>query len=152
MRQILSSITHPIVSNYLTTDTLARQNVAEAGFSQRISIKDTDLQDIEDTSKYSLIWWPSVFMGADIVRHGMPSICRALAPGGFLVLAIDAFPPEGLPKVLAELRLLRAGGYPWHQTQILELMEANGLSACEVFRFDELDLMLVLGRQNCLPS
>lgn len=126
---------------------LARQNVETRGQDDRVSIVEKDLRDLDYINHYNLVWWPSVFMPEDIVRAGVLPVTRAIAPGGLLVFAFEALPVEPLARSLAELRVARMGGYPWHNEEAEALLCDAGLTAVEPILFQELDLVLMVAQK-----
>ena len=63
------------------------------------------------------------------------------------MFAFDALPAAPLARSLAELRVARVGGYPWHNEEAETLLRDAGLGAVETFEFRELDLVLMVAQK-----
>jgi SAM-dependent methyltransferase len=88
----------------------ARANVRAAGLEQRITIRDQDVTTLDDVDAYDCVWLPTIFMPEPVLTAAMPRLFAALRPGGWVVLARTAAPPDQLAQATAALRTVRSGG------------------------------------------
>jgi len=107
---------------------LALQNVAEAGFEDRITLRAVAIEDITDTDSFDLAWMPAPFLPRSVLGSSVPVVARSLRPGGWLVLGLYAAPKEALPEALADLRTVRGGGTPLSDDEAVALLERGGLT------------------------
>jgi SAM-dependent methyltransferase len=107
--------------------TLAARNVAESSFRDRVAVRHQPVETLEDRDAYSLAWFPSPFIPPAIVPEALRRIWRAMTPGGWLVFGLYGAPPSGpLDQALADLRLVRGGGWPWRIDEVRSLLEGAG--------------------------
>jgi 2-polyprenyl-3-methyl-5-hydroxy-6-metoxy-1,4-benzoquinol methylase len=110
------------IDPFETSLTLARRNVAEAGFADRIELRPQRVQDLTDDRCYDLAWVPVMFMPADVAAQGLRRVRTALRPGGWAVLGTLAVEgAEIQPAVLRLVSLLYGSGrlLPEHAAAML---------------------------------
>ena len=129
--------------------TLAHRNIADSGLTDRVSVRNENLENLREVARYNLVWLPSVFMPEEVIRRSLAPVFRALAPGGTLIFAIFEAPSEPLQEALASLGVVRMGGHPWRRDEVESLLEATGLTDVEAYHFPEVELTLVAG---CKPT
>ena len=89
---------------------IARENVARAHLSTQIELREQAVQDLSDVEVFDLVWLPSMFIGATLIRAAVERVYQALRPGGWALVAAINRDPD--PQVAAYLRLrdvLRGG-------------------------------------------
>src|SRR5215831_16697325 len=64
----------------------AAANVRAAGLADRITIRDQDVTALDDVDAYDCAWFPTFFVTEAVFEAAMPRLCRAVRPGGWLVL------------------------------------------------------------------
>jgi SAM-dependent methyltransferase len=64
---------------------LARENVAKAGLSDRIELREQRAEDLKDDRAFDLAWVPAVFMPRRAVRPACERVLQALRPGGWVL-------------------------------------------------------------------
>ncbi len=112
--------------------TLAERNVAESAFRDRVAVRHQPVETLEDRDTYSLAWFPSPFIPPAIVPEALHRIWRAMTPGGWLVFGLYGAPTSGpLDQALADLRLVRGGGWPWQIDEVRLLLERAGFIEAE---------------------
>ncbi len=110
---------------------LAEANIAENGLADRIALRRQSVTEITDESAYDLVWFPSMFMPAEVVRQAMPLIHRALAPGGMLIFAMFAPAPGDVGADVTNLLTIRSGGHPWTICELEALLTSAGFRDLE---------------------
>jgi len=106
----------------------ARANVAQAKLGDRITLRLESLVDVTEVDTYDGIWLPSFFMTEDVLVKGLPSLRRALQPGGHIAFGLMEGPPSPLANAVATLRTIRSGGVQLDVKRATELLEDAGFS------------------------
>jgi ubiquinone/menaquinone biosynthesis C-methylase UbiE len=88
----------------------ARTNVAHAGLESRITLRSQDLASIDDTDAFDCVWIPTFFLTEAALADGLPTVLRALRPGGWVALGLNKPSPDPLGDATAALRWIRGGG------------------------------------------
>lgn len=123
---------------------LARQNVAASGVADRIEFRQVGVEALGGDERFSVIWFPSPFIPEPIVRPALERLRGMLVPGGALVFGMFGAPnPEA--QRLADLRVVRNGGYPWRVDGAKALLEEAGFAKTLSFAEGTL-AALVVGR------
>ena len=107
---------------------LARQNVAEAGLSGRVTLTEQDATQLSEPAGYDAIWLPMPFLPMGIVPAVVTAAVDALKPGGWLLPGTFAGPPDRLSQLLTDLRTVRSGGHPWTPAELVAALTAAGLA------------------------
>ncbi|MGZ4762463.1 MAG: methyltransferase domain-containing protein [Ilumatobacteraceae bacterium] len=114
---------------------LARQNIVDAGMTERVQLGTMNALDLDGSATYDAIWLPLPFMPKDVVPDAMAAASAALRPGGWLLPGTFAGPDDRLSQLLVDLRTVRSGGHPWLPEELIALLGAHGLvDAQEVAR------------------
>jgi SAM-dependent methyltransferase len=79
---------------------IARENVAEAGLGERITLLATTVQELADDDGFDLIWFPSFFIPEAVLDDALARLHGLTRPGGVLVLGV----PYGIPTTRWRLR------------------------------------------------
>ncbi|MEZ5100787.1 MAG: methyltransferase domain-containing protein [Thermoleophilia bacterium] len=88
---------------------IARRAVAAAGLEARIELRPLAVEALADEAVHDLAYVPAPFLPPAILPAAVERVARALAPGGWLVLA--SYRGEGaLGEAVARLRTVRSGG------------------------------------------
>jgi SAM-dependent methyltransferase len=128
---------------------LAHRNIADSGMTERVSVRNENLENLRELASYNLVWLPSLFMPEQVIRRSLAPVFQALAPGGTLIFALWEVSPDPLRQALTSLAVLRMGGHPWRPEEIESLLNATGFTDVEAFNFPEMELTLVAG---CKPT
>jgi SAM-dependent methyltransferase len=64
---------------------LARENVAQAGLTNRITLREQRAEDLKDERAFDLAWIPALFMPRRAVKPACERILEALRPGGWML-------------------------------------------------------------------
>ena len=86
---------------------------------------------LDQPATLSVAWFPGPFINASITRPGLERIYRALQPGGWLIFGLWASSGSRLEDALANLRIIRSGGYPWIPKDVEDCLLATGFTGIE---------------------
>jgi 2-polyprenyl-3-methyl-5-hydroxy-6-metoxy-1,4-benzoquinol methylase len=75
-----------VAFDFPTTADVARQHIAEAGFSDRLAVQSGNLNENYPTGQFDLIWCSSVLHFLDRPQQVLQRIAASLAPKGYLLL------------------------------------------------------------------
>jgi SAM-dependent methyltransferase len=110
----------------------AAGNVRAAGLADRITIRDQDVTALDDVDAYDCAWFPTFFATEAVLDAAMPRLCRAVRPGGWLVLGRMAPPPDPLAQATFALRTIRGGGAEFDAKRLITSLETVGCTAIRV--------------------
>lgn len=106
---------------------LARRNVTAEQLDHRITLRQLDVTALADTGTYDAIWLPLPFLPKDVVASAVERARDALRPGGWLLPGTFAGPDDHLSRLLVDVRIVRSGGHPWTDDDLLDLLGRAGL-------------------------
>lgn len=107
----------------------AHRNIAAAGFSDRIELRQQYIEDMEDRETFDLAFFPQVFMSEDVVKRGLNNIWRALRPGGWVLVVTVCLPGMELQAAVSRLTGTLMGGNARLPSQVQKLVsDANFIS------------------------
>jgi precorrin-6B methylase 2 len=89
---------------------IARRNVEEAGFEDRIALHASTIQDFADPDGFDLAWLPSFFIPATVLEDAILRVHGLLRPGGSLVIGVNQGDSGSLESAVDDLRSIRSGG------------------------------------------
>lgn len=112
---------------------LAAHNLAAAGLTERVEMRDQLIQDLADDAAYDLVWLPQVFLPRDVFLAGLEQSRIALRPGGWLLTVTLSLPGPGLAPAVSRLNNVLFGGPPFLPEQVAELVSAAGFTAVQRF-------------------
>lgn len=125
---------------------LAERNRLNSAVGLRVIFRHQALQDLGDVARYDLAWVPTPFIPGAVVTGALPSLHRALRPGGALILGIMPPPSDPLGHSLSRLRTIRNGGHPWSCAEVETLLLEHGFQDVEVPQ-GQAGMHFVLGRK-----
>lgn len=105
---------------------LARQNIAESPYADRVSVRNLDVSMLDEDKSYSLAWLPTMFIKRPIVEAALDRIARASVKGAYLVAGVYTRPEDPFLALMVNLRTLRSGGEISDPADIKAMMEARG--------------------------
>jgi len=105
---------------------LARKNVEESPYADRITIKNLDVKELAEDPVYTLVWLPTMFMKRSIVEAALDRIAAASQKDAYLVAARYTAPADPEAAAFAALRTLRSGGEPIAQSEMEDMLSARG--------------------------
>lgn len=128
--------------------TLARQNVADAGLGDRITLRHESITELADREAYALAWIPGPFLPEAVARMAILRTHQALEPGGWAFFGLYAGPDDPLATTLTDLRIVRSGGHPARAPEIVAAMTAAGYRDVRTLaRTWQAPIALVVGRR-----
>jgi SAM-dependent methyltransferase len=125
----------------------ARANLAQAGMTGRITLRDQDLADVDDADRYDLAWVPTFFIARPTLRQALPRLRRALRPGGWVALGRFQPPPDPLVAATSLLRTVRGGGSEMSAEEATDLLESAGFAAVGVAVAPGMPMQFVTGQR-----
>ena len=91
---------------------LSTRNLAEAGLSDRVEVRDQLIQNLADAAAFDLVWLPQVFLPPAVFAVALERSRVALHPSGWLLLVTLSLPGAGLGPSVARLNNVLIGGSP----------------------------------------
>ena len=73
---------------------LAREQVAAAGLGERIDLRQTAVEALEDLDRHDLAWVPTFFISYNVAEPAMERVHGALRPGGYAILGVYVRPDD----------------------------------------------------------
>lgn len=110
----------------------ARKNIADAGLTERIELRQQGIEDLTDESAFDLAFFPQMFMPKEIVATGFENIHRALRPGGWCIAIAFNASLSDLDTALFRLRNVLWGGDPLSPQEVATLMQDKGFAPIQV--------------------
>jgi SAM-dependent methyltransferase len=110
----------------------AHDNVAHAGLSHRITLREQDVVDLDEPDAYDCIWVPTFFITEDELERALPGLFRSLRPGGWITVGRFRAAPDPLVEATAMLRTIRGGGVDLDSKRAVELLEQAGCESVHV--------------------
>lgn len=89
---------------------LAREQIAAAGLSERIDLRQAAVEALEDVDRHDLAWVPTFFISDNVAERAMERVHSALRPGGYAILGVYVRPDDPVRSALTDLRTVRQGG------------------------------------------
>lgn len=102
---------------------LAQRNVDEAGFSDRIELRQLDVADLDAVDEFDLAWLPAPFIPRPSLEAGLARVAQAVRPGGWVLLGHGRFQGDAVDAAVTRFKTVAYGGTP------LDDAEARGLLA-----------------------
>lgn len=106
---------------------LARQNVAAAGLSPRVTLHTVPVETFADDAGFDLVWMPVIFLAAEILEDAVAHAVAAMRPGAQIVMGRYAGPSDPVADALGGLRTIRSGGALLEGTDVRALLTGAGL-------------------------
>ena len=104
----------------------ARANVGAAGLDDRITLRNQDLNALDDKDAYDCAWIPTFFLPEDVLKTGLARTLRAVRPGGWAVLGVFLTPPDPVAESTTALKTIRGGGCVLDLDRAAELLADAG--------------------------
>ena len=129
---------------------LARVRVAAAGLSDRIDLRSTAGEELDDVAEHELAWLPAFFLSDAVLERVVERVHAALRPGGWAICGLYLRPPDPLAAALADLRTVRQGGAPRTPHELAELLGRAGYDDVDVLSDPawKVPLVFVCGRRG----
>lgn len=110
MAHLWSSLNVVGIDPWAPSLALARENVRNAGLTDRIQLREQAVEDLSDTDAFDLAWIPSAFMPEKVIPAACEHVYRALRPGGWLLFAMANPGTDPVTASLVRLRTVLWGG------------------------------------------
>lgn len=132
---------------------LAREHVAAAGLQERIELRHTSAEELEDIEQFDLAWVPTFFIPNVALELTIARVHAALRPGGWATLGLYARPGNPLMDALADLRTVRQGGSLRQPQELATSLEHAGFSNVGIHSSGEwnLPIVFVAGQRSTTP-
>ena len=105
---------------------LAREQVAQAGMGERIELRRTTAEQLDDDGAYDLAWVPTFFIDPAVLDQAAARVLTALRPGGWAVFGQWARPEDPMRAALSDLRTVRQGGAVYPPAETVERLTLAG--------------------------
>ena len=126
----------------------ARANVAGAGLTDRITIRNQDVTTLDDVDAFDLAWIPTFFIADGQLVATIDRVMQALKPGGWIVLGRFDDVPDPLAQALSDARTIRSGGAIVAVARAVELLEDAGYDAVhELEKHGPIPAGFIVGRK-----
>ena len=122
---------------------LARANIAASNMQDRVTLRTQSVTDLDDTSAFTIVWYPAPFLPIEIAQQALANAKRALVPGGWLVFGIFAPQPDPLGEALTDLKIVRCGGHPWKMPEVEERLRGLGFEQVETFSPGSISVLVI---------
>jgi len=128
---------------------LARENVAKAGLSERIELREQGVEHLEDDSAFDLAWMPTVFIPERVIPAGIERTLRALRRDGWLMMVyINLEGADPISAAFWRLRLTTFGGPNLDSGRVEQLLRERGFADVRSFpRPPGVPIGLTVGRR-----
>lgn len=132
---------------------LAQQQVAAAGLQERIELRQTTAEALEDCDEFDLAWVPTFFIPSAVLEQAIGRVHAALRPGGWAILGLYARPGNPFIDALADLRTVRQGGSLRTPQELATSLKHAGFSDTGIHFGAEwnLPVVFVTGRRSVAP-
>lgn len=129
---------------------IARENVAEAGLEERITLLPTAIESFDDTDGFDLVWLPSFFIPEAVFDEAIERIFAVTRPGGALVVGAQYDTgADSLAAAVDDLFTVRSGGSVVHRDELIAHLERAAFTDVrEVERTWDAPLRLVAARRG----
>jgi 2-polyprenyl-3-methyl-5-hydroxy-6-metoxy-1,4-benzoquinol methylase len=108
--------------------TLARENVRNAGFENRIELREQKAEDLTDENVFDLIWIPSVFIPMSSISEIVNRVHKALRPNGWVLFGMAKSGADPLGSSIVRLRTAQWGGCIMSSDQAESLLSNAGFA------------------------
>jgi hypothetical protein len=106
---------------------LAAQNVAASTVADRVVLREQDIGTLDDEGVYALAWLPAPFVPEPALRAGVVRVARALAAGGWAMVAHSKYAGDPLEDALSRFKTVAYGGTALDDDQAQSLLRNAGL-------------------------
>jgi precorrin-6B methylase 2 len=111
--------------------TLARDNLAKSDVAGRVALRLERAQELAEIEHFTLAWVPGPFISAAVADQVLERVHHALRPAGWIIFGLHGEAADPLEQALARLRIVRSGGYPWKQSEVVERLRLLGFTHIE---------------------
>jgi hypothetical protein len=127
---------------------LARDNIAEAGLGERITLFTDSVTALRDEDGFDLTWLPSFFISPTVLDDAISRIFEVSRSGATVIVGLFDVPGGPLAQALDALRTIRSGGTPLTAEDAIARLERAGFADVhEVERTWPAPIRFVAGRR-----
>lgn len=108
---------------------LARESIDGSPAGSRVELREQDVADLVDESRFDLAWLPAPFVPEPALVAGIPRLVRALRPGGLLMVGHGDFAGSDLQNAITRFKTAFYGGTALDAASAVRLLEDNGLTS-----------------------
>jgi 2-polyprenyl-3-methyl-5-hydroxy-6-metoxy-1,4-benzoquinol methylase len=110
---------------------IAETNRKSSSLGERVQFRNSNVTEINEEEKYSVVFIPIVFMPEQVVRRALPKMFQALVPGGWIFVASFSVPKDPLEIALTDLKTTVFGGRIWSEKELTSLISDFGFEVRE---------------------
>lgn len=124
---------------------IAREDVAAAGLGERIELRHSAVEQLEDEAAFDLAWLPSFFIPT--AAASLPRLSKALRPGGWLLCAMTG--SGGTPRETAANALVNElwGGATFGAPEAEALLHDAGFTSVRTLPNSDPSIAFVVARR-----
>jgi ubiquinone/menaquinone biosynthesis C-methylase UbiE len=128
---------------------IARENVADAGLDERVTLLAIPIESFDDPEGFDLVWLPAFFIPETVLNEAIKRVFAVTRPGGTLVVgALYGAGDDPLAAAVDDLFTVRSGGSVVYPDDLVARLERAGFADVrEVERTWDAPLRLVAGRR-----
>jgi len=128
---------------------LAEQQIAASAVADRVELRAIRIEDLPAGPAFDAAWLSGPFMAPDAIPAALARLHGALKPGGWLLFARYASPPDPLAEAVTRLRVVRSGGSVAGAEELGALLAAAGFEDVhEVPRTWQAPIGFLVGRRR----
>jgi hypothetical protein len=106
---------------------LGASAVAASRVADRVVLREQDVATLDEEATYALAWLPAPFLPEAALRAGTPRVARAMAPGGWVMLAHGKFADAPVDNAVTRFKTVAYGGTALDDEQAQRLLRDAGL-------------------------
>ncbi len=132
---------------------LARARIANSGLQDRIELRHTTAEELDDTEQFDLAWLPTFFIPTAALEKAITRVHAALRPGGWATLGVYARSGDPPSDALADLRTVRQGGSLRTPQELAISLKRAGFTSIGIHHTPEwqLPIVFVAGQRGTEP-
>jgi SAM-dependent methyltransferase len=111
---------------------IAQKNVASAGLTERIELRQSAVEELRDEESFELAWLPSFFIAAPAMAAAVERVRAALRPGGWLLFPAGGSAGEARSRAMYALLSELWGGPALSAAEAEGLLKGVGFSTVRV--------------------
>ncbi len=105
---------------------LGKQNILFKKLKKRIDLRKIFLEDLRETEKYDVVWFPQAFIPDEVFSKCLLSIKHALKKNGVLLTHVMSTEKSGVGPSIARLKNVLFGGSLRSSQELLEALKNAG--------------------------
>jgi len=89
---------------------LPRQTLAASTVGDRVTLRQQDVNTLDEPNTYAFAWMPAPFVPEQALREGVRRVVDALVPGGWLMLGHGKFRGVPVEDAVSRFKTIAYGG------------------------------------------